>query len=67
MGIPAEEQDALFSRFFRTERAQNDAIAGVGLGLSITKSIVEAHGGRITFTSAAGAGTTFVVELPVAG
>ena len=65
MGIPVEEQQALFDRFFRTERAQNEAIAGVGLGLSITKSIVEAHGG--TFTSAVGAGTTFVVELPAAG
>jgi len=64
MGIPEEEQEALFGRFYRTERAQHDAIPGVGLGLSITKSIVEAHGGRITFTSAAGAGTTFVVELP---
>jgi signal transduction histidine kinase len=67
MGIPEEEQQALFGRFFRTERAQSQAIAGVGLGLSITKSIVEAHGGRITFTSAVGAGTTFVVELPAAG
>ena len=64
MGIPAEDHEALFGRFFRTERAQTEAIAGVGLGLSITKSIVEAHGGRITFTSAVGTGTTFVVELP---
>jgi signal transduction histidine kinase len=64
MGIPEEEQQAMFARFFRTERAQSGAIAGVGLGLSITKSIVEAHGGTITFTSAVGAGTTFVVELP---
>jgi len=65
MGIPAEEQAALFGRFYRTERAQHDAIPGVGLGLSITKAIVEAHGGRITFTSATGSGTTFAVELPV--
>jgi PAS domain S-box-containing protein len=64
MGIPDDEQAALFGRFFRTEGAQSEAIAGVGLGLSITKSIVEAHGGRITFTSAVGTGTTFVVELP---
>jgi PAS domain S-box-containing protein len=66
MGIPDAEQGELFTRFFRTRRAQREAIAGVGLGLSIAKSLVEAHGGRIAFTSAEGAGTTFTVRLPLA-
>jgi len=65
MGIPDAEQGELFTRFFRTRRAQREAIAGVGLGLSIAKSLVEAHDGRITFTSAEGAGTTFAVRLPL--
>ena len=65
MGIPDGEQADLFTRFFRTQQAQREAIAGVGLGLSIAKSLVEAHDGRITFTSAEGAGTTFAVRLPL--
>ena len=65
MGIPAGEQSELFTRFFRTERAQREAVAGVGLGLSIAKALVEAHGGRIDFTSIDGKGTTFRVRLPL--
>jgi Histidine kinase-, DNA gyrase B-, and HSP90-like ATPase len=45
-------------------RAQDDAIPGVGHGLSITKAIVEAHGGRISVQSVEGEGTTFRVDLP---
>ena len=66
MGIPPEEQDRLFDRFFRTARAQSDAIVGAGLGLAIAKAIVEAHRGNIAFTSVEGQGTTFVVDLPAA-
>ena len=66
MGIPDGEQTELFNRFFRTERAQREAIAGIGLGLSIARSLVEAHGGRITFTSSESTGTTFAVRLPLA-
>jgi PAS domain S-box-containing protein len=66
MGIPEAEQHRLFDRFFRTERAQSDAIAGAGLGLSIAKAIVEAHRGQISFRSVEGHGTTFVVDLPAA-
>jgi len=66
-GIPADEQAHLFSRFFRTERAHRDAVTGAGLGLSITKALVEAHGGKISFDSAEGRGTTFRVDLPLAG
>ena len=64
MGISDDEQGQLFERFFRTARAQEQAIPGVGLGLSISKAIVEAHDGRISVESVEGAGTTFFVDLP---
>ena len=64
MGIPADEQDHLFERFFRTSTASENAIQGTGLGLTISKAIVDAHGGEIAFTSAEDAGTTFRIELP---
>jgi PAS domain S-box-containing protein len=64
MGIAVDEQADLFSRFYRTRAAKQDAIPGTGLGLSIVKAIVNAHGGTVTFESTAGAGTTFVVTLP---
>jgi PAS domain S-box-containing protein len=66
VGVPEAEQEHLFDRFFRTRRAQEDAVPGVGLGLSIAKAIVEAHGGRISMESREGAGTTFSVDLPAA-
>jgi PAS domain S-box-containing protein len=66
VGIADDEQADLFSRFYRTEAAKKSAIPGTGLGLSIVKSIVDAHGGTVSFESAAGAGTTFVVTLPCA-
>jgi signal transduction histidine kinase len=65
VGIPAGEQARLFERFFRASTATDAAVPGVGLGLSITKAIVESHGGALSFTSAEGRGTTFRVELPL--
>ncbi|KRF36592.1 ATP-binding protein [Nocardioides sp. Soil805] len=64
MGIPAEEQARLFTRFFRSSSARGRAIQGSGLGLSIAKAIVERHGGTITVESDPGAGTEFTVRLP---
>lgn len=65
IGVPQQEQAQLFNRFFRSTLAQKHAIPGSGLGLSITRAIVEKHGGTIEFTSEAGEGTTFRVRLPV--
>ena len=64
IGIPSGEQGKLFTRFFRASTAQRSAVAGVGLGLSITKAITTAHGGTLDLTSVEGQGTTFVLTLP---
>lgn len=65
LGIPQEEQRELFTRFFRSSTAQEHAIQGTGLGLTIVKSIVEDHGGDISVESTHLVGTTFTVELPL--
>jgi signal transduction histidine kinase len=67
IGIPVAEQRRLFDRFFRASTAQDRAIEGTGLGLTIVHAIVRAHGGTIELTSDEGQGTTFRVRLPVAG
>jgi signal transduction histidine kinase len=64
IGIPLQEQERLFSRFFRSSLAQEQAIPGSGLGLSIAHAIVEKHGGTMTVESEPGSGTTFRVHLP---
>lgn len=66
IGIPQAEQKRLFERFFRSSTATSRAIQGTGLGLTISKAIAEAHGGRITFSSTEGQGTTFRIQLPLA-
>jgi signal transduction histidine kinase len=65
IGIPPEEQEGLFTRFFRSSLAQQQAIPGSGLGLSIANPIVEKHGGSMSVQSAPGEGTTFRVRLPL--
>ena len=65
MGIPSEEQEHLFERFFRTAQATEQAIPGTGLGLAISKAIVEAHGGQIVVASGESSGTTFRISLPI--
>ncbi|MDX6664939.1 MAG: hypothetical protein QOG68_1145 [Solirubrobacteraceae bacterium] len=64
MGIPDAEQQHLFERFFRASSATSSAVPGAGLGLTIVKTIVEAHGGSVGLTSREGEGTSVRVELP---
>lgn len=64
MGIPADELEQLTQRFFRARMATRQAIQGVGLGLSITKAIVTAHGGALSASSVVGEGATFEIRLP---
>lgn len=63
MGIPKSEQDNIFKRFYRAKNAITTE--GTGLGLYITKSIVEAHNGTLSFVSLEKKGTTFTIKLPV--
>jgi two-component system, OmpR family, phosphate regulon sensor histidine kinase PhoR len=65
IGISAQDRERLFTRFFRTADAASRAVAGAGLGLSITKDIVENHGGRIEVESEPGRGSIFRVRLPL--
>jgi two-component system phosphate regulon sensor histidine kinase PhoR len=65
IGIPARDLPHVFDKFYRVNGQATRGIAGTGLGLAITRSIVEAHGGRVRVESLEGAGTTFVMELPL--
>jgi signal transduction histidine kinase len=63
-GIPPEEHQKIFERFYRVGPELRRETQGVGIGLSIVKHIVEAHGGRVVVRSAVGQGSRFTIELP---
>ncbi len=63
IGIPTEEQEKIFDRFFRASNARIDAVPGTGLGLSVVKAIVDLHGARLDVRSTPGKGTTFTLIL----
>lgn len=65
IGIPAVELSQLSQRFFRASTATRNAVPGVGLGLTITKAIITAHGGRLDIASEEGVGTSISLHLPV--
>ncbi len=64
-GIPATEHARIFERFYRVGSELRRRTQGVGIGLSIVKHIVEAHGGRVRVRSAPGEGSRFTIELPI--
>jgi len=66
IGIPEEEQDRVFERFYRTDPARSRVTGGTGLGLSIVKHVVADHGGEVRVWSQPGAGSTFTLRLPAA-
>jgi PAS domain S-box-containing protein len=65
LGIPLDQQNMIFNKYFRAKTAATEKIEGTGLGLSLVKTVVEAHGGKVWFQSEEGVGSTFGFWLPV--
>ncbi|MGA2555594.1 MAG: HAMP domain-containing sensor histidine kinase [Verrucomicrobiota bacterium] len=63
VGIPEDEQDKIWERLYRGDKSRSQR--GLGLGLSVVKAVIEAHGGKATVTSAVGRGSDFTVLLPI--
>lgn len=64
-GIPPDETERVFERFYRTDKNRSRELGGTGLGLSIVKNVVAAHGGRVTLDTVFGEGSTFTIRLPL--
>jgi two-component system, OmpR family, sensor kinase len=64
-GLPTDDTDALFERFWRADPGRGRGRAGAGLGLSIVAAIVDRHGGRVSAANAPGGGASFTISLPV--
>jgi signal transduction histidine kinase len=64
VGIPPEEHERIFERFYRVDNARSLEAGGTGMGLAIVKSLVTAHGGQVWVESEPGAGSTFSFTVP---
>ena len=67
IGIPEQDQDRIFEAFQRGGRRSHTSTEGTGLGLTLSKRIVELHGGRLWLTSRVGEGSTFGFAIPLSG
>ncbi len=65
IGIPSEEQERIFEKFYRVGPSERQGRRGSGVGLALVRHIVEAHGGRVTVESRPGAGSRFTLWFPV--
>jgi two-component system phosphate regulon sensor histidine kinase PhoR len=67
VGIPAEDLERIFERFYRVDQDRSRSAGGTGLGLAIVKHVAQLHGGRVEVASILGQGSTFTLVLPQAG
>jgi two-component system sensor histidine kinase SenX3 len=65
IGIPQPEQERVFERFYRVDKARSRDTGGTGLGLAIVRNVARAHGGEVLVTSREGEGSTFTLRLPL--
>jgi two-component system phosphate regulon sensor histidine kinase PhoR len=66
IGIPLDEQERIFERFYRVDRSRRGAVQGTGLGLSIVKHAMKLHGGKIEIKSDGKRGSSVVLRFPLA-
>ena len=65
IGIPQEDIDRIFERFYRVDKSHSREIGGTGLGLAIAKKAIAMHKGAVKVHSAVGEGTSFTIKIPV--
>ena len=65
IGIPQPEQERVFERFYRVDKARSRVTGGTGLGLAIVRNVARAHGGEVLVTSREGEGSAFTLRLPL--
>jgi signal transduction histidine kinase len=65
IGIPPEEQERIFGKFYRVPTRENELLPGTGLGLTLVEHVARAHGGRVAVESRPGAGSTFSIRIPL--
>jgi len=63
IGVPVEEQNKIWDRLYRGDKSRSQR--GLGLGLSLVKAVVQAHGGSVAVESRPNEGATFIVKLPI--